>query len=174
MVLNQNPKIISNLIIRQASTSLSIKSLIAKIHMLSNSSGSKGVVQLFDPESILDKSHLIAAYLNALETFNENNNSSKSMAMEMLLFASFTRQIDRAVMFAGAKDSKLFIFFSDSKQLYRKIKPLLNTDSDFIPNIDHIVKCAKKLGINISKTQDSMETAHMLLFQKIAVSKIKD
>ena len=174
MTLNQDPEIINSLIIRQASTSLSIKSLIIKIHTLSNSNRSNGFAQLFDPSSILDKSHLIAAYLNALEAFDENQNSSKSIAMEMLLFASFTRQIDHAVMFAGAKENKQFIFFSDSMQLYKKIKPLLNTDSDFMPSIDQTAKCAKKLGIKIAKTQDSIKLAHMLLFQKIAVSKIKD
>ncbi|MCL5106382.1 MAG: hypothetical protein M1331_03245 [Candidatus Marsarchaeota archaeon] len=172
MALNQDPKAISRLVIRQASTSLSIKSLISKIRMLGGES--MGFAQLFDPDSILDKSHLIASYLNALEAFNENQNSSKSMAMEMLLFASFTRQIDRAVLFAGAKEGMSFVLFSDSRELYRKIKPFLTADSDFIPKTGQIAKCAKKLGIEIAKNQKSMEIVHIQLFQKVTVSKIKD
>lgn len=60
-------------------------------------------VQFFDANRIATWQHLYFAVLNALTAFKNERNISKSMAMEMLLYASAQRQIKRALENLGIK-----------------------------------------------------------------------
>jgi len=60
-------------------------------------------VQFFDAKLIAGWEHLYFAALNALNTFKNKINISKSVAVETLLYASAQRQIEKAVKLLGIK-----------------------------------------------------------------------
>jgi len=60
-------------------------------------------VQFFDAKLIAGWEHLYFAALNALNTFKNKTNISKSIAVETLLYASAQRQIEKAVKLIGIK-----------------------------------------------------------------------
>jgi tRNA threonylcarbamoyladenosine modification (KEOPS) complex Cgi121 subunit len=60
-------------------------------------------VQFFDAELVATWQHLYFAVLNALLAFKTERNISKSVAMEVMLYASAQRQIRKAIDFMGVK-----------------------------------------------------------------------
>jgi len=60
-------------------------------------------VQFFDAELVATWQHLYFAVLNALLAFTNGRNISKSVAMEILLYASAQRQIRKAIQLIGVK-----------------------------------------------------------------------
>ncbi|MCX8154110.1 MAG: KEOPS complex subunit Cgi121 [Candidatus Bathyarchaeota archaeon] len=64
-------------------------------------------VQVLDAERVATWQHLYFAVLNALIAFKNKRNLSKNLAMEVMLYASAQRQIQKAVNIIGLKqDSK--------------------------------------------------------------------
>lgn len=64
----------------------------------------EAVVQFFDAKFIAGPEHLFFAVLNALTAFKNNLNISKSLAVEILLYAAAERQIRNAVKFLGVRE----------------------------------------------------------------------
>ena len=64
----------------------------------------EAVVQFFDAKFIAGFEHLFFAVLNALTAFKNNLNISKSLAVEILLYAAAERQIRNAVKFLGVRE----------------------------------------------------------------------
>lgn len=60
-------------------------------------------VQFFDAGLVASWQHLYFAALNALKAFKNEENISKSLAIEMLLYASAQRQIHKATNMLGIK-----------------------------------------------------------------------
>jgi tRNA threonylcarbamoyladenosine modification (KEOPS) complex Cgi121 subunit len=60
-------------------------------------------LQFFDASLIATKEHLYFAVLNALQAFHNKTNISKSLAMEVMLYASAQRQIQKAIYRCGIK-----------------------------------------------------------------------
>jgi len=60
-------------------------------------------VQFFDAELVATWQHLYFAVLNALLAFRNERNISKSVAMEVMLYASAERQIRKAIELLGVK-----------------------------------------------------------------------
>jgi tRNA threonylcarbamoyladenosine modification (KEOPS) complex Cgi121 subunit len=60
-------------------------------------------VQFFDAELVASWQHLYFAVLNALLAFRTERNVSKSVAMEVMLYASAQRQIRKAIQRMGVK-----------------------------------------------------------------------
>jgi KEOPS complex subunit Cgi121 len=60
-------------------------------------------VQFFDAELVASWQHLYFAVLNALLAFKNGRNISKSVAMEVMLYASAQRQISKAIQLIGVK-----------------------------------------------------------------------
>jgi KEOPS complex subunit Cgi121 len=60
-------------------------------------------IQIFDAEGIATWQHLYFAVLNALAAFEGNANISRSLAMEVMLYASAQRQIRKATEILGIK-----------------------------------------------------------------------
>ena len=60
-------------------------------------------VQFFDAELVATWQHLHFAVLNALLAFKNERTISKSVAMEVMLYASAQRQIKKAIDFMGVK-----------------------------------------------------------------------
>lgn len=59
--------------------------------------------QFFDAKFVATWQHLYFASLNALKAFKNEENISKSLAMEAMLYASAQRQIQKAVELIGIK-----------------------------------------------------------------------
>ena len=60
-------------------------------------------IQFFDAELVATWQHLYFAVLNALLAFRNERNISKSVAMEVMLYASAQRQIRKAIQLIGVK-----------------------------------------------------------------------
>jgi tRNA threonylcarbamoyladenosine modification (KEOPS) complex Cgi121 subunit len=58
-------------------------------------------IQFFEADLIATQEHLYFAVLNALQAFKNKANLSKSIAMEIMLYASAQRQIQKAIIRAG-------------------------------------------------------------------------
>jgi len=65
--------------------------------------GSNVETQFFDAKFVASWEHLYFAALNALTAFKNKENLSKSIAMEILLYASAQRQIRKAIELLGIK-----------------------------------------------------------------------
>ncbi len=63
----------------------------------------KTEIQFFDSDLIATEKHLYYAVLNALQAFETKSNISKSIAMEIILYASARRQIQKAIDQIGIK-----------------------------------------------------------------------
>lgn len=151
------------LVIKNASSKMGFEDLLTVIKKTNND---KVIVQLFDPKSILNETHVMGAYANALLVFENHTNKTKSLSMEMLLFAALTDQIEEAIDRAGAKSSSDFIFFSNKKDILPKIKDSVNFHSDFNPTPSEIKKTALSLGIKDGKN------ANIAILQKMALSRL--
>ena len=60
-------------------------------------------VQFFDADLVATWQHLYFAVLNALVAFKNERNISKSLAMEVMIYASAQRQIRKALQLIGVK-----------------------------------------------------------------------
>ena len=69
------------------------------------------VIQAMDADWIYGKTHLITAINHAKRAFEEKNNSTNSLSMEILLYASGERQIQKAIKNIGVKKGKGNIAF---------------------------------------------------------------
>jgi tRNA threonylcarbamoyladenosine modification (KEOPS) complex Cgi121 subunit len=61
-------------------------------------------VQFFDADLVASWNHLYFAVLNALMTLRSGRNISKSLAVEVILYASAQRQIKKAIELIGVKN----------------------------------------------------------------------
>jgi tRNA threonylcarbamoyladenosine modification (KEOPS) complex Cgi121 subunit len=60
-------------------------------------------IQFFDAKLVATWQHLYFAVLNALTAFKNGENISKSIAMEIMIYASAQRQIRKSIEFLGIK-----------------------------------------------------------------------
>ena len=140
-------------IIRLASSKNDLKELLP---VLNSACSGLSFCQVFDPLAIIDEAHLQLAYLNAKAAFEEDRNMSKSMQIEMLLFAAMTRQINEAIRIAGAKSSKKMLLFCSDKKTFDKIKPNFYAFEEFRPSPAHSKSAMAALGI---KSKEQMSNA---------------
>jgi KEOPS complex subunit Cgi121 len=76
------------------------------------------VIQAMDADWIYVKNHLISAINHAKRAFEQKKNSTNSFAMEILLYASGDRQIQKAIKKIGVKKGSVrvaFIFTNKEK-----------------------------------------------------------
>ncbi len=152
-------------VIKLAASGEPLDILLLKIGKMNSG---RSTIQVFDPSSIINKMHLIGAYMNAVEAFKNKSNISKSLGLEMMLFAAMTRQISDAIKIVGAKNSREFVLFASSAATYNKVKPLIKSGKDFKPSKSSEAKTAKKFGISLESDLDQF------ILQKIAVSRLAD
>jgi len=89
-------------------------------------------IQVLDASLVAGFEHLYFAVLNALKSFESGLNISKSLAVEILLFASGQDQIRRAIEILGVKPSSsdiALIIVADSRD---KAISVLNNVSDVL------------------------------------------
>ncbi len=159
----------SDVLIKSCSSRHSIDELLKKLRQLN---GKSVVIQIFDPEFIINRMHILGAYANAGIAFKNGSNKTGSIAMEMLLFAAFTNQIGTAIERAGAKKSADFVLFSNDKGAFRKFMEMLSSkDLDFKTNKAHVLVAAKTSGISYDGLAEKDLDASIL--EKIAFSRLQ-
>ena len=169
--------IIKNLIIKQATPTIGIQKLIDKINKINTNTA---FIQIFRASAIIDREHLIISYLSALNSFKEKQNTSNKIAIEMLLFAGMTKQINAAISKIGAENNANLIIFSNSKQKYLMIKKYLKDETNFLPSLSQIKKTANAYKLILNKAakansnQKIKKQVDTELFQRIAISNLKD
>ena len=134
----------SECVVKVASSGLDKEELVRKIIAL-NEKGD--VVQLFDPKQVRGGTHLVGAYVNALNAFNEKTSISKNVATEMLLFAAMTRQINDAIKKMGIKSTKDFVVFASSEEAYRKAKKLFTDEKKFVSKNDGDTDVLREMAV---------------------------
>ena len=143
-----NPDV-SCVVIRLVSLNIGLKDFFEEVR----SRNERNVVQLFDPEMIVNGVHVFGAYLNARQSFREGSNISKSPGTEMLLFAAMTRQIGDAIKLVGVKTNENALLFA-TKQGYGGIKKYIKYGKAFSPSKKHKAEAAMRLGIDIKLDLD--------------------
>ncbi|MEA2055830.1 MAG: KEOPS complex subunit Cgi121 [Candidatus Thermoplasmatota archaeon] len=83
------------------------------------------LIQVFDADMVFGKNHLVSAYNHAKRAFENGTNTTKSIEMELLLYASGERQLKLAIPKMGVKKGNVNIalVFIDStdKRIDNKI-----------------------------------------------------
>ena len=103
-------------------------------------SGCRTDVQLLSPEYVAGFEHIYFASLNALKAFRQGRNVSRSLAVELLVYASGQRQIEKAISSLGIKDNQK-----------RVVVAAIGLSKDQV--VDCIADAAKALG---GRMQDSI------------------
>ena len=157
---------LDELIVKRASSGQNLDELLVSIKKLNSGSD---FVQIFDPEKVINRTHIVGAYANSLIAFENKANKTGSMAMEMLLFVAMTDQIGKALLAVGAKTGADFVLFASSKSSFGKIGGLLKDVQDFKPGAKHIKETAKVFGIDFNGNYKELDA---FILQKIAISSL--
>jgi len=89
------------------------------------------IIQLFDADVIYGKNHLISAAEHAVRAFERKANTTNSLVMEILLYASGERQLKLAISKMGIKAGKVnvaFVLIDDIKDTKGKISDQLTDE----------------------------------------------
>ncbi|MCL2476917.1 KEOPS complex subunit Cgi121 [Candidatus Bathycorpusculum sp.] len=89
-------------------------------------------IQFFDAQLIASPKHLYFAALNALQAFQNKTNTSKSTAMETMLYASAERQIQKAIDRLGIKPQTQTLAIIIIAKEQKHIEDLLRTLTEHI------------------------------------------
>jgi len=153
-----------NIIIKRCSSKLTIERLAENIN-----NNNLECTQIFNPKSVINKIHLISAYLNAVNAFSSNTNISERLNIEMLLYSAMTNQINKAIKKIGADTNKDFVLFSTPGD-YKKISVFIENEKEFSNSFDTQLDIAKKYNI----TAENEKNLNLFIMQAIALSHIKD
>ena len=134
------------------------------------------IIQLFDADMIYGKNHLISAFEHAKRAMDRKTNTTNSLEMETLLYASGERQLKLAIPKMGIKNGKTNIAFVLINQkakipdnLADEMLKFLNLkQDDEVLEGDEIT--LKKFGIteNEIKTVKKAKYGHIIL-EKVAM-----
>ncbi|UCF12362.1 MAG: hypothetical protein JSW06_10050 [Thermoplasmatales archaeon] len=139
----------------------------------------KIVIQVINADVVYGKNHLISASQHAMRAFKQKENSTNSLAMEILLYASGERQIQRAIQKVGIKKGNVNIalVFVDEFQENGKVsdtivgKILENfklTREDKVLEGD--IKTLRKFGITKQELMTVPKNKHRnLILEKVAM-----
>ena len=148
--------------------------------VLSFSQENKIVIQAFNADVIYGKNHLASAVEHAVRAMKRKTNTTNSLAMEILLYASGERQLKLAIPKMGVKSGNgnvAFVFVDDRKETDGKISDqlvdeflkklsLVRNDKALEGNKDTL----RKFGVNEDeiKTVTKAKYGHLIL-EKIAM-----
>lgn len=149
-----------------------VESFLKKINNFSKNN--KIIIQVFNADIIYGKNPLISAFEHAKRSFERNKNTTNSLEMEILLYASGERQLKTAIPKIGIKNGKSNIAFllinnKISNQLINQLLGKLSlTRDDEVLNGD--IKTLKKFGITELELKTIKEEKYVnLILEKIAL-----
>ena len=138
------------------------------------------IIQVFDADYIFGKNHIISSLNHAKRAFEQKNNSTNSLSMEILLYASGQRQIQKAIDKIGVKKGNTDIAIIIENKVSNKTQ---KTPKEFIKNImtdfnfirDHKVlegdiNTLKKFGISTQEIATLKEEKYEdIILEKVAM-----
>ena len=133
------------------------------------------IIQAFDADLVYGKNHLISAYKHAKRAMEQKTNTTNSLEMEILLYASGERQLKLAIPKMGIKKGKTNIAFILINQKTNFLDELANnmlkyfnlTRNDQVLNGDE--NTLKKFGISETEIKTVMKTKYgHLILEKVA------
>ncbi len=138
------------------------------------------VIQTMDADWIYGKNHLISATSHAKRAIEQKNNSTNSLSMEILLYASGERQIQKAIKNIGVKKGKgniAFVFTNKdnyeiekiSEEIIEKVLAIFDLEQD-----DKILEgdsnTLKKFGITKKELNTLPESKYGdIILEKVAM-----
>ncbi|MFW6304225.1 MAG: KEOPS complex subunit Cgi121 [Candidatus Saliniplasma sp.] len=124
-------------------------------------------LQIFNPDFVIGKEHLLWAYDKAKRSFEHKTNRADSLEIEILLWASGERQIKNAIKTIGIKEnSKKFALLIDSDlNDFLHVMECKRDDTVLDPSINKL----KNFGISENEI-DSVENPYDLIFEKLSTS----
>jgi len=149
-----------------------IDSFLKKINSISQEYNF--VIQVFNAEMIYDKIHLISAVEHAIRAIDQKTNTTNSLEMEILLYASGERQLKLAIPKMGVKKGKgnIALVFTGDKISKNNIKGVLKQleleREDKVLEGD--VNTLKKFGLKNKEIETvKQEKIGHLILEKIAM-----
>ena len=134
-------------------------------------SNERGItIQLMDADTVYGKEHLISAVEHASRAFEEGRNSSSSLSMEILLYASGKKQIKDAIQFGGIKEGKpaiAVIAGKISKGTAKELMQRLNIERDDSA-IQKKEKTLNKFGFSLEEIEATNKPGDLIL-EKVAM-----
>jgi len=132
------------------------------------------VIQVFNAEMIYGKNHLISATEHAVRAMDQSTNTTNSLGMEILLYASGERQLKLAIPKMGVKKGKgnIALVFTGDKISKNTIEGVLSQleleKEDKVLEGD--VNTLKKFGLNNKEIETvKKEKYGHLILEKIAM-----
>ena len=100
----------------------------------------KITIQAFNADLIYGKNHLLSAYEHAKRAISRKTNTTNSLEMEILLYASGERQLKTAIPKIGVKagNSRVVFLFSNGKLSYQLINEIIKEMS--LTRDDNVIK----------------------------------
>jgi len=150
----------------------SVDEFLKKLDGISNENNI--TIQVFDAEVIYGRNHLISAVEHAMRAMDRKTNTTNSLAMEILLYASGERQLKIAIPKMGVKKGKeniAFVFNQEglTDQLISDILKQLSLDRDdkvLLGSIDKL----KKFGISENEINTVAKSKYGdLILEKVAM-----
>jgi KEOPS complex subunit Cgi121 len=106
------------------------------------------IIQVFDADMIYGKSHLLSSVEHALRAIKRESNRTKSLEMEILLYASGERQLKIAIQKMGIKKGKIKIVILILKNKYNKKGKINKNLIEKMFDILSIYRCDKIIDGN--------------------------
>lgn len=129
-------EVLGKYLIVEGFKNIKIKDVEELLNLIKAESGNCQV-QVLDATLVAGFEHIYFAVLNALKSFKSGLNISKSLAVEILLFASGQDQIKRAIEIFGVKPSSrniVIVIISDNRDeaisTLEKLSRILNGEVD--------------------------------------------
>jgi KEOPS complex subunit Cgi121 len=132
------------------------------------------VIQVFNAEMIFGEKHLISAFEHAKRAFEQKTNTTNSLGMEILLYASGERQLKLAIPKMGVKKGQTDIVFIVIKnkitdELVGGLLGKLSLERDD-KVLEGDVNTLKKFGLKESQIKTvSKDKYSSLILEKIAL-----
>ncbi len=132
------------------------------------------IIQVFNAKSIFDNKHIISAYKHAKRAFEQKTNTTNSLAMEILLYASGERQLKLAIPKIGIKKGQvdIAIIFIGIKIKNKTVNDLLKKLS--LKRDDKVlegnINTLKKFGLKQSEIKTVSKNKYgSLILEKVAL-----
>lgn len=149
----------------------SIYELLSEIREISRER--KILIQVFDPNAVLSKEHLLFSFSQAFKACEQRKNIAKNLENEFLLRTGATRKITEAIKRVGAKTPKqilLAITTRNKKKIKKILEKLGAKKTKWIPPDEKTIAKLFELNENALKNY----SAKQLLLEKIALLGLED
>ena len=156
----------------------SINNVEQFIHKLDDYSNKKKIeIQVFNADLIYGKNHLISSYKHAFRAWEREKNTTNSLKMELLLYASGERQLKLAIPKMGIKkgnNNLAFILLNKSKNKLSSIDRLVEDLLEFLSlnRHDEVLDGDNETLIKFGIDEKELKTIPSEDYEKIIIEKV--